>query len=242
MEDKKPTEVIEVSENTQLNAFGNFENMKEAWKMADALAKSTIVPTDYQGNPANCLIAIDMASRLNMSPMMVMQGLYVVKGKPSWSGQMAIALINGSRRYAAPLKFEFAGNGPTLSCYAWTTDLEGNVIKGTKVTMEMVRGEGWDADKGSSKSKWKTMPEQMMQYRAASFFARAHCPDVLYGIYTADEVIDIEAPKKEKVEPINPFAPKEETVSTEEAVDIPYSEEPTELTDDDIPDFMKEGK
>ena len=58
MENKKTTEIVEVSENTQLDAFGNFENMKEAWKMAEALAKSTIVPEEYRGNPANCLNAI----------------------------------------------------------------------------------------------------------------------------------------------------------------------------------------
>lgn len=234
MENKKTTEIVEVSENTQLDAFGNFENMKEAWKMAEALAKSTIVPEEYRGNPANCLIAIDMASRLNMSPMMVMQGLYVVKGKPSWSGQMAIALINGSRRYEAPIKFVFEGKGPTLSCYAVATDLEGNIVKGTTITMDMVMGEGWDSDKGSSKSKWKTMPEQMMQYRAASFFARANCPDVLYGIYTADETIEMESPKKTKSEAVNPFAPKEEAEAVETITVVE--------TEEDLPDFMKGGK
>lgn len=238
MEDKKTTEIVEVSENTQLDAFGNFENMKEAWKMADAISKSTIVPEEYRSNPANCLIAIDMASRLNMSPMMVMQGLYVVKGKPSWSGQMAIALINGSRRYAAPIKFEFAGKGPTLSCYAWSTDLEGNVIKGTTVTMDMVKGEGWDQDKGTMKSKWKTMPEQMMQYRAASFFARANCPDVLYGIYTADETVDMDSPKKTKIEAVNPFAPKEEIETVESVAVVEEAKD----VEEDLPDFMKGGQ
>ena len=52
----------------------------------------------------------------------------------------------------------------------------------------MVKGEGW-LDK--SGSKWKTMPEQMFTYRAASFFARKYCPDVLMGLQTVEEVRDV---------------------------------------------------
>jgi hypothetical protein len=68
-----------------------------------------------------------------------------------------------------------------------TIDLLGNVVDGTKVTMQMAKDEGWIDKSGS---KWKTMPEQMLMYRAGAFFARVHCPDVLYGIQMVDEVKD----------------------------------------------------
>jgi hypothetical protein len=54
--------------------------------------------------------------------------------------------------------------------------------------MQMAQREGWLNKPGS---KWQTMPVQMMMYRAAAFFARAHCSDVLLGIPTYEEVQDV---------------------------------------------------
>lgn len=51
-------------------------------RMAQCLASSTVVPKEYHGNVGNCMIAIEMASRINTSPMMVMQNLYIVNGAP----------------------------------------------------------------------------------------------------------------------------------------------------------------
>lgn len=208
--------------SAQLDTFGSYEDMRKAYSMAEKLAVSTIVPKDYQNNPANCMIAMDMAMRLDMNPLMVMQGLYVVHGRPSWSGQFAIAIVNGSRRYNAPLKFNMQGHGDTLSCYAYTFDQEGDEVRGATVTMTMVKAEGWHLDKGTMKSKWNTMPEQMMMYRSASMFARGHCPDLLFGMRVEGEVEDIV--KVEKPKPDNPFKPKESPVDFESLEGTPFEE------------------
>lgn len=91
----------------QLSIFSDPESFESALKMASCLASSTIVPKEYQGNNGNCLIAIEMASRISTSPMMVMQNLFVVNGRPGWSSQWIIAMINSSHRYKAELQFEF---------------------------------------------------------------------------------------------------------------------------------------
>ena len=78
-----------------------------ALRMAQCLASSTVVPKEYHGNVGNCMIAIEMASRINTSPMMVMQNLYIVNGRPAWSSQWIIAMINSSRRYKTELQLEF---------------------------------------------------------------------------------------------------------------------------------------
>ena len=165
------------------------EMLAQAWKCADFLSQSQLVPETYQRQPQNCLIALDLANRSGMSPLTVMQNLYIVKGKPAWAGQFAIALVNGSRRFSRPLKPVFFGEEGTMSwgCYMETYDLEGNKVVGSKITMQMAKDEGWIDKSGS---KWKTMPEQMLMYRAGAFFARVHCPDVLYGVQMADEVKD----------------------------------------------------
>lgn len=163
--------------------------LEQAWKTAGFLSRTTLVPSDYQGRPENCLIALDLSNRSGMSPLTVMQNLYVVKGKPAWSGQFVIALVNSSGRYIKPLKPVFVGEKDTMSygCYMETVGLDGKTVVGTTITMQMAKDEGW-IDKAGS--KWKTMPEQMLMYRAGAFFGRVHCPDVLYGLQTVEEVKD----------------------------------------------------
>lgn len=173
------------------NIFSGSEQFTWAWKMADALSRSTVVPKEYQGERGigNCLIALEMASRMGTSPMMVMQNLYVVNGKPAWSSQYIVAMINSSKKYKTELQYEIwmdEDNG--MSCYAYAEDHDGRIVKGPMISMKMAEDEGWSTKNGS---KWKTMPEVMIRYRAASFFGRLNCPDMIMGIYTADEVVEI---------------------------------------------------
>lgn len=173
-----------------LNVFSDAQNFETALRMADCLSKSTVVPKDYQNNTGNCMIAIEMASRINTSPMMVMQNLYIVNGRPAWSSQWIIAMINSSRRYKTELQFEFGHDAADggLSCRAWAEDWNGHKVLGPKITMTMANSEGWVNKNGS---KWKTMPDVMIQYRAASFFGRMNCPDMIMGIYSQEEVADM---------------------------------------------------
>lgn len=172
--------------------------LAQAYKAAQYLAGSDLVPEQtYKNKPQNCLIALDMANRMNIAPLLIMQNLYIVKGKPAWSGQFCISAVNGCGRFT-PLEFI---NLPEGGCYAQAVDVRtGKLCVGTAITWDMVKGEGW-LDK--SGSKWKTMPEQMFTYRAASFFARKYCPDVLMGLQTVEEVRDVsgyDEPEKPVVE------------------------------------------
>lgn len=181
----------QVPANGALGVFADITTFGNAQRMAQCLASSTIVPKEYQNNVGNCMIALEMASRINTSPMMVMQNLYIVNGRPAWSSQWIIAMINSSRRYKTELQFEFGHDieDGGLSCMAWAEDYNGHKVCGPKVTMNMANSEGWTTKSGS---KWKTMPEVMIQYRAASFFGRMNCPNMIMGIYSSDEVIDME--------------------------------------------------
>lgn len=164
--------------------------MNLAYRTAAMLSKSDLVPDNYKGRPENCVIAIDISNRTGMSPLIVMQNLYVVKGKPAWSGSFCAAAINGCGKFT-PLRYLFQGEQGTLEwgCTAESKRIsDGEVCQSSCITMRMAQDEGWIAKNGS---KWKTMPKQMMMYRAASFFARTYCPEVLLGIQTAEEVQDV---------------------------------------------------
>ena len=214
--------------DTEVNAatmYTRESSFKLAARIADAFSKSTVLPPDYQGNPANCLIALEMSNRLGVGIMMVMQNLYVVNKRPAWSSQFIIAMINNSRKYKTELQYDIKGSGMDMECTAFAIDQNGRRIEGPKVTMQMAKAEGW-LDKNGS--KWKTMPEVMIRYRAASFFGRLHCPDLIMGIYSADEVIDIPEDSYRYVDPVLPGA----VISAE---DVDYDAAPTDLGDADEP-------
>jgi hypothetical protein len=128
-----------------------------------------------------------MANRMQRNPLEVMQALYIVHGKPSFSSSFLTSLIN-SCGYYEPLRFRFEGQGDSRSCMAWTVDKRtGETVEGPKVSIQMAKDEGWYSKNGS---KWKTMPEVMLRYRAASFFSRAYCPDLTGGFHSSEEVQD----------------------------------------------------
>ena len=184
------TETTNKVTDFSLGIFGTSNNFIMANQMAKALATSTIVPKEYQQNASNCLVALEQAIRLKVSPMMVMQNLYVIQGRPSWSSKFLIAAINGSEKFDMELQYEEKNDedGKPFSCLAWTSK-NGRRIDGMTVDMDMAKAEGWYGKNGS---KWKTMPQLMLRYRAASFFASLNCPELTLGIYTKEEAETID--------------------------------------------------
>lgn len=190
-----------------------------AQRMAQSLAASSIVPDSYRGQQglANCLVALEIANRLGTSPLMVMQNMQVVHGRPVWSSSFLIGLINSSGRYS-PLRFAYDNPENPSACYAYATDLRtGEQLRGSTITMAMAQSEGWLGRKGS---KWQTMPAQMLMYRAASFWARMYASDLTLGIRLQDEVVDIEevrvATEPEGVAPLSQAA--QQAISRAETV------------------------
>lgn len=181
---------LSVAVPTAVSMWNDVKLMNMSFRTAKMLSCSALVPDAYRNSPENCLVAIDIANRIGLSPMMVMQNLYVVKGKPSWSGSFCAAAINGSGRFT-PLEYVFVGEEgkPSWGCYATAVRIStGNRCSSDTVTIQMANAEGWFGKPGS---KWKTMPRQMMMYRAAAFFARAHCSDILLGYHTVEEIQDV---------------------------------------------------
>lgn len=168
---------------------------------------------------SNCIIALNIANRLGADELMVMQNLYIIEGRPAWSSQFIMAAINSCGRFTS-LRFELKDLGEkeveyqetqwnngrknivtkkvkiqNMSCYAWveekgSVDENGKpiILKSSTISVEMAVKEGWYQKNGS---KWQTMPEQMLRYRAASFFGRVYAPELLMGLRSAEEEQDM---------------------------------------------------
>lgn len=257
----------------------SLEGFELAQRIAKMLAASTMVPEVYRDtlkikdgkdqngnwlyrsepNPnglANCVIALNMANRMGADPLMIMQNLYIVEGRPAWSSQFVIGAINTSGKYS-PLRFEMEDRGEievtyttkdwkwnerarkslpeekvhtiklrNIVCKAWAIEAgTGERLESAEISMEMAVKEGWYQKNGS---KWQTMPEQMLRYRAASFFGRIYAPEVLMGIRTQEE--ELESIIDVTPEPVN-TAPQtvdsiKQNVVKEVATDAPAEEKP----------------
>lgn len=190
------TAVTTVTQNDELiSPFSSGGSFETAQRMAKCLSSSTIVPEAFRGTQGlpNCMISIELAARLRVSVMQIMQNLYVIHGRPAFSSQFIIAAIQSCGRYSA-LKYSIRrdGNGAPAGCIAYATELAtGERLESPEITMQMAKDEGWLSKSGS---KWKTMPEVMLRYRAASAFGRLYAPDVLMGFRSQEEAEDMTAP------------------------------------------------
>lgn len=163
-------------------AFGLVpQNFAELTECAARYAKSGIVPQSYRGKPEDCFIAASVAYRANLDPLYIMQQLYVVNGNPTFSSKYLIAAFNACGRFTS-MRYRMTGERGTESrgCVAYATERgTGEPVEGPEVTMKMAKDEGWLTRSGS---KWRTMPEVMLRYRAAAFLVRTVAPELAMGI------------------------------------------------------------
>ena len=207
-------ERVNMVANLESGIYSSSDTFQLAYQMAKGLSESTLVPMQFQKNPANCLIALEQANRLNISPLVCMQNLYVVSGRPSFSSSFIIGLINSSGKYDMELQFdEEEKDGKPYACTCWT-ELNGRKVSGIRITMDMADKEGWSKQNGS---KWLTIPQVMLRYRAASFFARMNCPELSIGLYSKEELDDM--PKKASKASLNSILADENEVYVGEVVE-----------------------
>lgn len=172
----------------QVSAFSSLQAFEGVQRMATLLSKSDMVPAQYKENLPNCVIALEMANRMGASVFAVMQNLAIVHGKPSWEAKFIIGAINSCGRFS-PLRFEMSGEGDDYGCYCWAYDKRDKErLNGPRVTIGMAKLEGWYQKNGS---KWKSIPDLMLRYRAASFFGKLYAADILMGMQTVEELRDV---------------------------------------------------
>lgn len=214
---------IQRQQNFTLNFFDK-DQVESIQRGAKMLAKSDLVPDIYresEKNPlekamANCIIALEISQRVGASPLMVMQNMIVIYGKPSWSSTFLIATINTCGRFE-PLKYKFVNKGKlgkvdytdyewqnnrkvpvtkqfdgskidNLECVAYT-NVKGSekILESSPISIELAIKEGWYTKAGS---KWTTMERQMLMYRSAAFWSRSYAPEISMGMQTTDEIQD----------------------------------------------------
>lgn len=201
-----------VADEGEFSALLDSNRFGQIQRVAKLFAESTLVPEVFQKQEANCAVALQMAFRLRVDPMMLMQNMYIVHGRPGIEAKLAIALMNQRGPFTGPLQWRFQGEGDGRSCTCYATHRATGALCEQTVTWAMVVAEGWLSKSGS---KWKTMPDIMFQYRSAMFLGRLYCPEVLLGLPTDDELRDIGVER----------AIAGEVIETRQPIDMPRARE-----------------
>lgn len=158
----------------------------ETWKMAQAISKADIIPKSYQGSPANCFVAFDMAHRLGCGVMEIMQNTFVVHGTPGFSAKYIIGMCNKRGPFRGPIQFDYTPDADNPSVTAWAIVRETEARVEFTVDLRMAVAEGW-----TKNPKYKTMPQTMLSYRAGTLLVRLYAPETMLGLQTAEELEDI---------------------------------------------------
>lgn len=231
--------LVQTRSNAEFNASvaGQMQRQFEAMqRVAKPYSESTIVPASYRGNIGNCIIAIDLAQRMNLPALAVMQNLYIVNGNPSWAAKFLVATINTCGRFTN-IRYRKRNLGPLGKIkyngleYDAQKKKQTTVVKEFDATgidnwecvayaVEKSTGETLESDPVTiemaikegwytkSGSKWVTMPMLMLTYRAAAFWQRVYAPEMSMGFRTMEEENDVIDTTYEDLSESQPTAPR----------------------------------
>ena len=186
-------------------AFATPENLEQAMKLAEMMAKSDLVPKDYKGKPGNCLIAMQMGAELGLPPMQAIQNIAVVNGRPAVWGDAIIGLVRASGLCEFIKEDVIEDDQGRPIAAVCIVKRQGEPEQTRTFTVEMAKTAGlW------GRNTWAQYPARMLQMRARSWALRDVFPDVLKGLHVAEEVMDIPAEKD--------ITPDEGAASTTERV------------------------
>jgi hypothetical protein len=180
-------EMLVVHDNGEFSNLMDSARFNQMWRVAVAFSKSKMIPQHFQGEPESVFVILQMAFRMGIDPMLLLQGTYMVHGRPGMEAKLIIALVNARGPFTGPISWRLEGSGENRKCTAYATHKETGQICEAEVTWEMVKKEGWASKNGS---KWLTLPDLMFKYRSATFLARLYAPEVIFGLSTVDEIED----------------------------------------------------
>lgn len=167
------------------------ENHSSAEQKILQIQNTSIIPLELRGKTQELIELDKMADYKGIPLLNLLSNIQFLDGKMGWRSTYIIASINKAKdRFSAPLNFRSLGKegDRSFGFKAYTYDMKGNLIEGPAITLEIADKSGWTKKENSS---WNTLPDLMLRYRAATLFGRLYAPDLLDGIHTIDELVDI---------------------------------------------------
>ena len=159
------------------------DGFDHAVKIAQTLAKSKVVPATLQGKPEDIFAILAMGSELGLQPMLSLNSINVIQGKPTLSPQLMMAMIRG--RLPDPvidIKTNEEDKSVTVKTARSIKEFESGLY------FEAV----WDMDRAERmglalKDNYKKQAKTMLTWRAVAEACRMTFPDIIMGFYVPEE-------------------------------------------------------
>lgn len=156
--------------------------LDEAMKFAEIMASSDLVPAGYKGKPGNILVACQMGHELGMAPMRALRSIAVINGRATLWGDDMLAMVMNS-----PICEYVNETESTDTVGIVKVKRKGGQEHISRFTLEDAKRAGLLGKSGP----WQQHTARMLKLRARGFALRDVFPDVLAGLITAEEALDI---------------------------------------------------
>tara|TARA_R110000824_G_scaffold325101_2_gene512031 strand:- start:487 stop:1176 length:690 start_codon:yes stop_codon:yes gene_type:complete len=155
------------------------QGLDDAIRLADMLAKSKLIPKDFQGKPADALVAIQWGAEVGLAPLQAMQNIAVINGRPCIWGDAMLALSQHHPQYEYHREYI-------------EDDVAYCIVKRTGSPEHTASFSVEDAKTANlwGRNTWKSYPKRMLQMRARGFALRDQFADALKGLSMREEVED----------------------------------------------------
>jgi hypothetical protein len=164
-------------------------NYREVRIAAGDLFNSAMFLKDY-GTKEAVLSTIMLGRELGLPAMGSLRGIFIVEGRHTLSAQLMVALIlkSGLAEYFEPLH---------ISDKTVTYETR---RRGDRAPMQLTHTIEMATRAGLVKpnSNWVKVPEDMLVSRCSARLARIKYPDLLFGLYTPEEVREINEAENER--------------------------------------------
>lgn len=185
------------------------EGLNQLMKFAEVMSQSRVtVPAHLAGKPADCMAVAMQAAQWGMNPFAVAQKTHVVSGTLGYEAQLVNAVITTMSPTKDRINYEWFGPwGGVIGKFVEKTSKNGNKYMAPDWTLNDEKGCGvrvWATMKGEDQPRvlelllsqaqvrnstlWASDPKQQLAYLAVKRWSRLHCPDVIMGVYTPDEL------------------------------------------------------
>lgn len=178
--------VVDRSRELSNQDFDLPEPWTKLYGLAIKLARSSLIPKRYIGKPEDIMVALEYGNTVGLtSPLVALSELSVINGSPAVSAKMGIALANSSGIFKDRINFRSEGETwQEIRVWATATRAIDSKVVEAEASIRMAIAEGWTSRRDST--KYKSMPIQMLSYRAATALIKKHAPEVLLGIKVLD--------------------------------------------------------
>ena len=174
------------------------QNLDEAIKFAEFYSRSGMIPADYQGKPANVLVAINWGLEVGISPLSALKYISLVNGRPAIWGDGLLAICQNHPQYLGIEETsEGEGQDYKATCVVKRENKNGDINE----TIQIYSYAKAQRAGLLTRQTWKQYPERMMQLRARGFALRDAFADAVAGIITAEEAQDMPPMKTVPVQP-----------------------------------------